>query len=153
MHPYQGMYIGWIELARIRIYIYILWIKVSAGVCFHVLLGLYGRSSVCTRLLCIINWWSIAGGTYVFLERSNVSTDPCWLPTYGDSRKEDCCFLMRERARQRDESFIYHHWISRFLLHEGIRGGSKSHGLRFIESLEDRSFSNVSRDRKLVDGR
>lgn len=23
MHPYQGMYIGWIELARIRIYIYI----------------------------------------------------------------------------------------------------------------------------------
>lgn len=60
---------------------------------------------------------------------------------------------MRERARQRDESFIYHHWISRFLLHEGIRGGLKLHGLRFIESLEDRSFSDVSRDRKLVDGR
>lgn len=53
-------------LARF-IYIYMVWIKVSAGarVCLHVLLGLYSRwSSVCTRLLVYHKlvehcWWNV----------------------------------------------------------------------------------------------
>lgn len=134
---------------RIYIYIYILWIKMH--VYLHVLLGLYGRSSVCTRLL--VYHKLVLGNVCVLgTVRQTRFHGPSWLPTYGDSRKEDCCFLMRERARQRDESSssIYRHWIPRFLLHERrsrrfdvARGGSKSRGLRFIETFHDRSFSDT----------